>query len=321
MKTNTDTMRARMLARVLAPVALAAGLLVPMSDAQAAGPRVCDDAGRCATLSQPRGELAAEARRWTPKRAGWEYAGKAHTRLGEGEGVHVAKSLTRSGTWHVWTLARRTPAARGPRMIACPGGELTVTRNLRRGSCVYPGAAPSRSEVGADWPGYRVRVLKMRCGRGAWLAADHARVGGWWAYCERGKPTKAAKRWAKRHPYQVHREPRRVTPAPAPAPSDCETAAATFPVHQRIGLSYVYPESVPVCEGGRLVITVPAMWEDGFGWNCYRDGNVTCGENLARYDAGCVTDRRDGYTMCRDGRVYLRSSNGGQSHLIWRIPR
>lgn len=316
-----ETMRARMFARVLAPVALAAGLLLPMSDAEAAT-KVCDDAGRCATVTQARGDLADEARRWAPKRAGWEYAGKTHKRIGEGDGVHVAKSSVRGGTWHVWTLARRQPTAGGPRMIVCPGGKLTVTRNLRHGSCVYPSAAPKRREVAADWPGYRVRVLKMSCGRGRWLAADHARVGGWWAYCEGGKLTKAAKRFAKRHPYRVHVEPRQAAPKPKPQPVACETLAAGFPIGQRVGLAYVYPDHAPTCDpSGRLVVDDPQIPEDAYGWSCWRDNGGICPDNFAAYESGCLTDRRDGYTMCSDGRVYLRTSNGGRTYLVWRAPR
>lgn len=217
-----------------------------------------------------------------------------------------------------------TPS-KGPRVLVCKGkgAELTMTRNLRRGSCVYPVRIPKRATVAKQWRGYRVSVTRMTCKRGKWLAVDYnRRTRSVWAYCEGGKPTKAAKRYAKRHPYRAqHVGPR--TSAPAPVLT-CEQRAAAWPVLQTIGLSIAYDYAAPVCVDGELQVTAPQIVEDAYGFNCYRDGNLTCGDNLARYDAGCVTDRRDGYTMCRDGLVYLRTVKSGKvtrSYVVRRVPR
>lgn len=225
--------------------------------------------------------------------------------------------------------ATPSKASKGPRVLVCKGkgAELTMTQSLRRGSCVYPVRVPKQATVAKQWRGYRVSVTRMTCKRGKWLAVDYnRRTRSVWAYCEGGKPTKAAKRYAKRHPYtsrHVQAAPRSATP-PASKPATCEAQAAAFPVNRSIGLSFAYDFAAPECVGGMLTVTAPQIPEDAYGWNCYRDNGGACPEQNATLEPGCLTDRRDGYTMCRDGRVFMRgwkNDRVSRTYVVQRAPR
>lgn len=81
----------------------------------------------------------------------------------------------------------------------------------------------------------------------------------------------------------------------------------------RSSSSNVYPEYAPRCEGHRWVLRAgPDIPEDAYGFNCYTDGNRSCGLVTEPDADGCVSFSRDGYTMCPDGRVYLKR---GLAHL------
>lgn len=75
--------------------------------------------------------------------------------------------------------------------------------------------------------------------------------------------------------------------------------------------SVAYPEYAPTCRGYRWELKAGDLPEDAYGWNCWIDGNRECGPNMPTADQ-CVTMPSDGYTMCRDGRVYLLR---GLSHV------
>lgn len=69
------------------------------------------------------------------------------------------------------------------------------------------------------------------------------------------------------------------------------------------GYSVTYADSRPVCTSAGWTVNAADLPEDAYGWNCWIDGNGGCGE-LVVTSAGCLTDSGDGYTMCRDGRVF-----------------
>lgn len=101
-------------------------------------------------------------------------------------------------------------------------------------------------------------------------------------------------------------------PVPAPA-----TVAGCAPI-VNYGDAYPYPDMRPTCHGGRLELAGQDVPEDAYGWNCYSDGNGSCGTGLEATAPGCVTIPADGYTMCRDGRVYVLEA-GRPVGIVWRV--
>lgn len=117
-----------------------------------------------------------------------------------------------------------------------------------------------------------------------------------------------------------------VTPPPAETPGQvCERRRAALPVGYDVGRSHLYPGTVACDPAGRMVVTATELVEDAYGWNLYADGgtDAATASEFPRLDPGCLTDTRDGYTMCADGRVYLRTVERGtvtRSHTVYRIP-
>lgn len=81
----------------------------------------------------------------------------------------------------------------------------------------------------------------------------------------------------------------------------------------------LYKNLTPRCEGHRWVLrTRGHVPEDAYGWNCYTDGNGSCGSS-GRADAdGCVSLTTDHYTMCPDGRVYVKDGLAHRAELVRR---
>jgi hypothetical protein len=83
--------------------------------------------------------------------------------------------------------------------------------------------------------------------------------------------------------------------------------------------SIVYPNLTPRCEGHVWVIrTSGHVPEDAYGWNCYLDGNGDCGTAGASDADGCVTFSTDHYTMCPDGRAYLKQGLRHAAEIVRR---
>lgn len=82
--------------------------------------------------------------------------------------------------------------------------------------------------------------------------------------------------------------------------------------------SIVYPEYAPTCQGHLWTLRASNLPEDAYGWNCWIDGNRDCGEMGSRSADDCVTFSSDGYTMCADGRVYVKD---GLQHLAELVRR
>lgn len=75
----------------------------------------------------------------------------------------------------------------------------------------------------------------------------------------------------------------------------------------------------PTCRDGVYVVTTPELQPRHYGWNCYYDAPFCDVTHLTETSPFCFTED-DGYTMCQDGRVYIRLRDGSQLDAAVRDP-